>query len=948
MRFRAILENAQMSIGLLSKDGVVLEVNPALLHSYNLSLHEVAGKQLWDTLGWQSSPEARQLLKKAVREAALGKTVQFTTQITEPNREPATVNFSLRPIRNAAGEISYLLSESRDISDMVQTIKELRQSQRMLEQANRIASLGYWSWDIHADQVYLSDELKRVFAEHDETQADTYQDLMRYVYPEDRVVVQRTIQTALQDDRTFALQFRITRRDGAIRTLRCLGQITRDETGEPQQIFGTVQDITAIQSLETRLVESEKRYRYLVQELPNTGVILYDPNLIVFLIEGGNLLKAEEAAHRFLGKPVEQVLVQLLGETPEAESLQFFKDVFAEQSHAYEQISGDKCFSVSLVPLRNDQGEIYAGMAVFQDITQRIRVAEKLTNLAEQLKMLNHMGQVVVSNRDTQYIFKEVLTTVRKMIGADGVFIFLEKNGLLLIEAYDEASHRDLRGQGMPCTEGIGGEVWQKQQGILLSGAESRKRLFKPLAEHLGYTPLSFLSVPVTWQEQKFGVFQAVDKAEGKFNQEDLKLVESAASWTAIALGNAYQHQKLERRLAESSVTAELLQEILSASPTLNSVLQHVVDAAKNIIPAVDWAAIHLSNERDRQLQLEAISGLSVAAEDYTLAYGQGIAGQVIASGTLINVPDVRGDPRVVSIPRVTGAHSLLVAPIINRNEIGIGTITLQSSTPGQFTAEDERLLMILSRQAGLAIENARLYDAAQYGQHIAQVQRERLRQLTRQTVTAQEEERQRIARELHDEAGQSLTALKISLEILAGSLPAEMQSAQEALKEAAEQAGQTLENLRSIAHNLRPPALDRLGLNLALGGLCQQFEALTHIQTSYEGLDLPRLRNSHEITLYRFVQEALTNAAKHAEASEVRVWLETQTGQLEIHIQDNGKGMQSDPLDLEQTDQEGMGLTSMEERLKIIDGSLFVQSSWGRGTHLCARVPLRPKEALA
>ncbi|MFN2195401.1 MAG: GAF domain-containing protein, partial [Anaerolineales bacterium] len=691
----------------------------------------------------------------------------------------------------------------------------------------------------------------------------------------------------------------------------------------------------------------EKRYRYLVQELPNTGVVLYDEDLIVFLVEGGDLLNPHGTSGHFLGNPIDKMLIDLLGQPPEAETLQQVRAVFEDQSHAYEQISGDRCFSVSLVPLRNDEGEIYAGMAVIQDITQRIRVAEKLTDLANQLKMLNHMGQVVVSNQDTDYIFKEVLTTVREMIDAQGAFILLERNGQLLIEAQDEVNHRDLRGLGMQCTEGIGGEVWQSQQGVLLSGEACQAHVFKPLVSHLGYMPLSFLAVPITWQDQRFGVFQALHTTEGKFSHEDLKLVESAASWTAIALGNAFQHQQLERRLAESSVTAELLQEILSASPSLESVLQHVVDAARNTISAVDWAAIHLSDERDNRLHLESISGLSVAAEDYTLEYGQGIAGQVLATGSLINVPDVSEDPRVVSVPRLTGAHSLLVAPIINRDDMGIGTITLQSSTPGQFTAEDERLLLTLARQAGLAIENARLYEAAQYGRRVAQAQRERLRQLTRQMVNAQEEERQRIARELHDEAGQSLTALKISLEILGSSLPQDMLSAREALKEAAEQAGQTLENLRRISHNLRPPALDRLGLNLALEGLCQQFESLTHIQTRYTGSDLPRLMNSYEITLYRFVQEALTNAAKHAEATEVRVWLETQTGQIEIHIQDNGKGMQINPLELEMVDQEGMGLANMEERLKIIDGHLHVQSSLGNGTHLCAHVPLRIKETL-
>jgi signal transduction histidine kinase len=590
-------------------------------------------------------------------------------------------------------------------------------------------------------------------------------------------------------------------------------------------------------------------------------------------------------------------------------------------------------------------GDVRRVRGIIQDITQRQRVAEKLTHLADQLKLLNQMGQGVVSNLDPQTIFTKVLTTVRKLVGAQDVLIFLEKNGHLIIEAQDEVSRVDLRGQHMKSEDGIAGYVWTAQEGVNLSGDECRARFYPHLAKSIGYTPSSLLAAPITWQQEKLGVFQAMHNKEDAFADEDLGVIENAATWTAIALGNAFQHQRLERRLAESQVTAELLEEILNASLSLQSVLQHVVDAAANIVFQADWAAIHLRNERDNRLYPEATSGVTVSTDDYILEHGQGIAGQVFESGQFINVPDASEDPRVVGFPRISGAHSLLVAPIKQRDNLVIGTITLQSSTAGQFEADDEHSLILLARQAGLAIENARLYETAEHRQQVAQIQRERMRQLAQQTVTAQEEERERIARELHDEAGQSLTALKISLEMMVNQLPEAMQEPRMALKEAAELAGQTLENIRLIAHNLRPPALDRLGLNLALVGLCQQFDAMTHIQVHYDGFDLPRLTSSHEITLYRFVQEALTNVAKHANASEIRVWMLSQTGQIEIHIQDNGQGMLIDSLDSESLGQEGMGFTSMVERLKMIDGFLDVQSTPGSGTYLRARVPLRLQE---
>jgi signal transduction histidine kinase len=690
--------------------------------------------------------------------------------------------------------------------------------------------------------------------------------------------------------------------------------------------------------------QSSQYFHSLVQALPKTRVVLFDSELNVILVDGSGFSKEEIVGENYLGLSLEDFMTLLLGEDS-TEKVTLHGDVFGGKANSYEQTAGEARFSVKLVPLYNDDHEIYAGMAIIQDITQRVRVAEKLTNLADQLKMLNELGQAVVSNLNNQEIYNPVLTKIRQMVEAQGVFIFLAKHGQLLIEAQDMENSVDLVGKGMPSSDGICGELLGDQQSLLISGEECLERLFEPLAGTLGYTPRSFMSVPITWGERKFGVIVAIHIEEGKFTQEDLNLTENAAAWTAIALNNASQRKQLERRLAEANTTSQLLEEILSANLSLKLVLQHVVEAGKNIVPTVDWAAIHLFDERSHHLLLEAVTGVIVSVEEYLLEYGQGIAGRVLESGQLINVADVSQDERVISFPRTSQAHSLLVAPIKDHEGETIGTISLQSSKVGQFSGEDENLLLLLAHQAGLAIENARLYETAEYRRRVAQIQRERLRQVTHRMVNAQEEERERIARELHDEAGQSLTAMKISLDLLGNSLPGGMDETRQAIMEASKQTELIMENMRSLAHNLRPPALDRLGLNLALEGLCQQFESMTNIHTIYQGTKLPRLPSSHEITLYRFVQEALANIAKHANASEVQVQLDSQTGQIEIHVQDNGKGIQDNPLDDDRELEKGMGLASMEERLNFIGGKLEVRSAPGSGTQLQASIPLRLRE---
>ncbi len=677
--FQFILENSRQIIGILSKEGIVLELNAQALIQRELSRDEIVGHYLWDTVWWRGRSEAQQLLRDAVREASQGETSHFTTQILGNDGGIATINFSLRPIRTPDGEINYLLPEVRDITDLIATIEELRKSQKMLEQANSIAGLGYWIWNLQTDQVQISDELTFIFSEDGNARVNNYQELMRYIHPEDRVVVRRAIRMALPENGKFSLHFRITRADGTERTLQCLGEVICDDKNNPMQVIGTVQDISEIKSLENRLLESEKRYRYLVRELPHTGVVLYDRELIVFLVEGDDFVQVSAGENSPIGQPVSAFLTKILGEAPELDDLVYFKEVFEGKTHSYEKLSGERCFSVSYIPLRNNENEIYAGMAVIQDITQRVRVAEKLSNLASQLKTLNHMGQLVVSNRNTAYIFKEVLASIRQIVEAQDIFIFLEQNGQLVIKAQNEGDSLSLIGEGMPVTDGIAGEVWRSQESILPSGEECLTKLFKPLADRLGYSPRSFLAVPITWQDRKFGVFEAVHREEAMFTQEDLTLLESVAAWTAIALNNTKQHERMERALSESDITAKLLEEILNARLSLKSVLQHIVDAGKSIVRSVEWAAIHLLDERDKQLHLEALAGVYVPPEKYILSYGQGIAGRVLASGQLINVADVSEDERVAGYPRESQAHSLLVAPIKDRDGNVTGTITLQS-----------------------------------------------------------------------------------------------------------------------------------------------------------------------------------------------------------------------------------------------------------------------------
>jgi len=212
-----------------------------------------------------------------------------------------------------------------------------------------------------------------------------------------------------------------------------------------------------------------------------------------------------------------------------------------------------------------------------------------------------------------------------------------------------------------------------------------------------------------------------------------------------------------------------------------------------------------------------------------------------------------------------------------------------------------------------------------------------RLRQMSSQVLTAQEEERKRIARELHDDTAQALTSVLVRLRLLERSL--EDERLRRGLAELRDLTGATLEGVRRLAIDLRPPMLDDLGLEAALQSLVQDFSQRWLIRATFTSSRFGRLPVEVELVLYRIVQEALSNVARHANASRVLVRLTRRGRTLRLLVEDDGCG-----FDVEATKhsrESGLGLFGMEERLALVSGTLRVESTVGGGTRVSAEVPL-------
>jgi PAS domain S-box-containing protein len=223
----------------------------------------------------------------------------------------------------------------------------------------------------------------------------------------------------------------------------------------------------------------------------------------------------------------------------------------------------------------------------------------------------------------------------------------------------------------------------------------------------------------------------------------------------------------------------------------------------------------------------------------------------------------------------------------------------------------------------------------------------ENLRLFTHRLVLIQEAERWRISRELHDEAGQSLTALMINLDMLQADLPKGVEILHQRVEACVDLVHETIDLIRHLAQDLRPPALDTLGLNLTLEGYCQEFTRRTHIPITYRGFETQPMEDEANITFYRFLQECLGNVAGHTQVSQASVTLSREGNGLSLMIQDNGQGEEIEPnnsplLDLSAESQsDHLGLLEMRERFDLLSGKVEVQSGPERGIRFTGWLPI-------
>jgi signal transduction histidine kinase len=544
------------------------------------------------------------------------------------------------------------------------------------------------------------------------------------------------------------------------------------------------------------------------------------------------------------------------------------------------------------------------------------------------LARLIDVGRSLLSELDLEVVLDRVLETAAELTGARYAAVGVlddERRELarFLTRGIDEAGHRAIG--DLPRGRGLLGVLTDDPRPLRLDdvGEHPRSYGFPP-----AHPPMrTFLGVPIVVRGEAWGNLYLTEKAGGeRFTSQDEDAAVVLADWAAIAIENARLYRSVAGRRDElehavrglEATTAIAL--AVGAETELERVLELVVKRARALVVAHDVLILLRDGE---ELVIVAGAGYVTIDEHTRLPLVGSTAGEVLAAGRSRRIADAGRELRVSPAQLgVEGASTALLVPLVYRGtSLGVLAAFDRLDGDGAFTREDEQLLEAFAVQAATAVATATTVEA------------DRLRR----SLAAAEAERGRWARELHDETLQALGGLKVLLSSAARLDDAEAMRQQ--MREAVDQLTGDIHSLRSMIAELRPPALDELGLAPALTSLAQRTTTATGLEVRTD-IDLPgatRLAPELETTVYRIVQEALTNVAKHARAVAVELSVRCAEHDLLIAVTDDGVGFDP-PGDLDG----GFGLTGMRERVDLAGGELTVLPGSGGGTVVRARLPWR------
>ena len=742
--------------------------------------------------------------------------------------------------------------------------------------------------------LYVSAAYEKITGRSAQSLYDNPLAFLEMIHPEDRERAKQVFGAQMRGEEESTGEYRIVRPDGAVRWLRSRIFPVHKKPGEAYRIVGITEDVTERQKAEEALRYSENRFRLVVEGVRDLVITTLDP--------AGNVVTWGSAAKRITGYRAEEIIGkhfscfypkeeaergipgQLLGRVAAEGRLE-------EEGWRVRKDGSQFWANVMTTALRDKAGNLQGFGRVTRDLTERKLVEEALRE----------------SERRYRLLFERNLAGV-------------------CLTAPD--------GRIVNCNEAF----------AQIFGYTSRAELLTHTVWDLYFDPSERNEVRTKLKET--GSFSGVEFRARRKDGRSVWLVGSMALIPSED-GTQYLTQgtiiDITRRKEAESVSQSLLRITAKLNATLD--VDELMDCL--VIEAIDLA--HADSGCSGLRAPEGLVCSRIVRQSKTVPFeycwpeGHGSAGRVLATKATYVCNDVETDRQALGeLGARLGIRSLITIPLLDSRGEVLGVFELHNKRDDSgFTPADEKILLALSHTASVAIQNALAY------RRVSQAE-EKLSHLSGRLLRSQDEERSRIARELHDSTAQGLAALVINLTRLEDSTAIAGAEARDTISDSLALAEQCAREVRTLSYLLHPPLLDELGLGPALRQYVDGFIQRSGIQVNLnvpEGMN--RLPQEVATTLFRIVQESLTNIHKHSGSPTAQIQLARSNGELTLEVRDRGRGIAGGERDGigEGLRGLGVGITGMRERVRQLGGSLAIQSS-GKGTTVKATLPLRGSDS--
>jgi signal transduction histidine kinase len=542
------------------------------------------------------------------------------------------------------------------------------------------------------------------------------------------------------------------------------------------------------------------------------------------------------------------------------------------------------------------------------------------------LRRLIEVGRGLVAELDVEAVLQRVLGVARELTGARYAALGIlddSRKGLerFLFVGIDEGTRTAIG--DLPRGHGVLGLLIEDPRPLRLRDVGEHPRSY---GFPVGHPPMrNFLGVPILIRGEAFGNLYLTEKQDGDFNEADEEATVVLAEWAGIAIQNARlyarsegRRDELERAVRGLEATTEVARAV-GGETDLERMLETISKRARALVEARSLVVLL---EEHGELVVASVAGeAGPEVRGRRFPIEGSTAGSVLRSLRPDMITDLATRLRISAADLGVEADSALLIPLSFRGRaLGVIVAFDRIRRGPEFDEEDQQLMLAFAASAATAIATAKT------------VAEERLRR----SIEASEQERGRWARELHDETLQGMGALRV---LLASALqrggPEELR---QAVTDSVGQLSTEIESLRGLISELRPAALEALGLAAAIEGLAERAAMVQGLRVDID-VHLAEHADARstevENAVYRTVQEALHNIAKHASAEEVAVRVTEDEGAIEVIVRDDGVGF--DP----HADHDGFGLAGMRERVEMAGGRLEISSAPGDGAVIRTVVPV-------